>query len=128
MLSILNEFEDSFDVSLVEWDTYPVELELNSESKTVNSKYYLAPRINKENLQKELQRIVETSVNSCESVSMRYIIIIFPTKEGTVRFIKDYREINKKRFRKLYPLPRIGEMIHLLEGFQCATLLDLRMG
>ena len=128
MLSILNEFEDSFDVSLVEWDTYPVELELNSESKLVNSKYYLARRINKENLQKELQRIVETSVNSCAAVSTKYTIIIFLTKEGTVRFIKDYRDLNKKQFRKLYPLPRIGETIHQLEGFQYATVLDLSMG
>ena len=105
-----------------------VELELKCESKTVNSKYYLARRINKENLQKELQRIVETSVNSCAAVSTKYTVFMIPKKEGNERFIKDYREINKKRFRKLYPLPRIGETMHQLEGFQYATVLDLSMG
>ena len=71
---------------------------------------------------------METSVKYSAAVSTKYTVFMIPKKEGTVRFIKEYREINKRLFRKLYPLPRIGKTIHQLEGFQYATVLDLRMG
>ena len=43
LLSLLNEFDDFFDGNIREWDTEPVDLELNINSKPVNSKYYLLP-------------------------------------------------------------------------------------
>ena len=45
-----------------------------------------------------------------------------------MRFITNYNMINQKLVRKPYPLPRIGETMHQLEGFQYATALDLNMG
>ena len=43
-------------------------------------------------------------------------------------FITDYHSLNQKLVRNLYPLPRIGETIKQLEGFQYATALYLNMG
>ena len=45
-----------------------------------------------------------------------------------MRIIVDYQNINQKHFRNPYPLPRIFDIIHKLEGFQYATTLDLTMG
>ena len=55
-------------------------------------------------------------------------IFIITKKEGTVRFIKDYHKLNRKLVRKPYPLPRIGETMQQLEGFQDTTALDLKRG
>ena len=44
-----------------------------------------------------------------------------------MRFITDYRRLNQKLARKLYPFPRIGETMQQLEGFQYATELYLNM-
>ena len=55
-------------------------------------------------------------------------IFIIPNKEGTVRFITDYHDINKRLAKNPYPLPRIGETMKQLEGFQYATKLDLNTG
>ena len=51
LLSLLEDFEDFFDVTLGYWATEPVDLDLNQYSKPFNSKYYPVPRINKENFE-----------------------------------------------------------------------------
>ena len=55
-------------------------------------------------------------------------VFIISKKEGTVRFITDYRRINQQLVRNTYPLPRICENMQQLEGFQYATSLDLNIG
>ena len=44
-----------------------------------------------------------------------------------MRFITDYRRLNQKLVIKPHHLPRIGETMQKLEGFQCATAFDLNM-
>ena len=51
-----------------------------------------------------------------------------PGLPGTVRFLSDLRELNKRLIRKPYPLPKISTVLQELEGFQYATALDLNMG
>ena len=64
-------------------------------------------------------------VNRSEWAAPSFII---PKKDGTVRFINDFRELNKRIRRKPYPIPNIQDMLLNLEGFQCATSLDLNVG
>ena len=58
LLSLLEYFEDLFDGTLGDWDTEPIDLELNPYFKPFNSRYYPVPRINKETFRKELKRLV----------------------------------------------------------------------
>ena len=62
LLRILEYFKDLFDGTLGDWATQPVDLEPIPGSKLFNSKYYPAPRINKENFFKELKHVVEIGV------------------------------------------------------------------
>ena len=64
-------------------------------------------------------------VNRSEWAAPAFII---PKKDGSVRFISDFRELNKMILRKPYPIPNIQDMLLNLEGFQWATSLDLNMG
>ena len=59
LLSLIKDKEDLFDVNLGDWVTEPVDLEINPDSKTFNSRYYPFPGINKETFQKELKILVE---------------------------------------------------------------------
>ena len=52
LLRVINYFEDLFDGTLGDWDTYFVELELKTDSELFNSKYYTVPIINKESFRK----------------------------------------------------------------------------
>ena len=53
---------------------------------------------------------------------------IIPKKNKTVRFLTDFREVNKRMIRKPYPIPKISSVLQELEGFSYATSLDLNMG
>ena len=45
LLRLLQDFEDLFDVNLGDWDTKPVNLELNPDSKPFNYKFYPVPSV-----------------------------------------------------------------------------------
>mgnify|MGYP006175924273 CR=1 FL=1 len=51
-----------------------------------------------------------------------------PKPDGSLRSLADLRELNKRIKRKPYPIPKISDMLHKLEGFFLATSLDLNMG
>ena len=53
---------------------------------------------------------------------------IIPKSNQTVRFISDFRELNKLLKRKPWPLPKIVETLQELEGFTYCSQLDLNMG
>ena len=57
------------------------------------------------------------------------VTLLHYTKKGnTVRFISDFREVNKRIVRKPFPIPKISTVLQELEGFTFATALDLNMG
>ena len=58
-LRLLEYFQELFDGTLGEWITEPVNLELKPYYEPFNNKYYLVPRINKDNFCKELKRLVK---------------------------------------------------------------------
>lgn len=55
-------------------------------------------------------------------------VILVPKKNGEKRFVVDYRALNAKTIRDPYPLPRPGEIIEQLGGFQYLSAVDLFQG
>ena len=53
---------------------------------------------------------------------------IIPNKNGQVRFLTDFREVNKRLRRKPWPIPKISIVLQELEGFRWASSLDLNIG
>eukprot|EP00804_Cyclotella_cryptica_P026163 CCRYP_009761-RA/>CCRYP_009761-RA protein AED:0.05 eAED:0.05 QI:0/-1/0/1/-1/0/1/0/163 len=76
---------------------------------------------------KELKRLCDLGVlqwqPSSEWASPSYIV-----PKQTVRFLSDFREVNKRIVRKPFPLPKISTVMQELEGFTFATALELNMG
>ena len=114
-----------FDGTLGEWDTDPVSLELKDNVKPYSCKPYPVPRLNKDRLKKEVQRLCDIGVlrwqPKLEWASPSFIV---PKHDQTVRFLSDFREVNKQTVRNSLPLTVLQEM----EGFTFATALDLNMG
>ena len=59
ILGRLKYFGSLFGSNIRDWDTEPVNIDLNTYYKQFNCKYYPVPRINKETIGKELQQLVE---------------------------------------------------------------------
>jgi hypothetical protein len=49
-------------------------------------------------------------------------------KDGTLRLVQDYREVNKWTVRDVYPIPRIEQILESLNGKELFTVFDIRMG
>ena len=69
---------------------------------------------------------VLTKVNDSKWGAPTWVI---PKKDNlTVRFLSNFRELNKRIQRKPYPIPKVQDMLLKLEGFTYATAIDLNMG
>ena len=53
---------------------------------------------------------------------------IIPEADKTVRFLGDFREVNKRLVRTPFPIPKITTVLQQMEGFTYASALDLNMG
>ena len=97
LYQLLKKYEEIFDGKLSEWDTEPVTFEFIDGAKPHSQRHFPVPHIHKETFKKELLRLVEIGVleqvNSSEWGSSTFII---PKKDGKVRFISDFRLLNKK--------------------------------
>ena len=129
LLKTLKKFERLFDGTLGRWKTDPVKIQLKEGAKAVNSRWYPVPKINKETFKKELERLVKIGVLEVVHESeWGTPVFIIPKKDGTVRFVTDFRKVNGQVVRKPFPIPRIADTLQQLEGFTFATALDLGLG
>ena len=80
-------------------------------------------------MKKEVARLVEQGVlspiKSSEWVCPSFAI---PKKNKTIRFISDFRGLNKKIKRKSFSLPLMHNIIPSIGKFKHATTIDLIMG
>ena len=129
LLILLKRYGSLFDGTLGLWKGTEIDLELLPDVKPYHARPYPVPRCHEATVKQEVERLCKIGVlkrvNRSEWAAPSFII---PKKDGTVRFISDFRELNKRIRRKPYPIPNIQDMLLNLEGFQCATSLDLNMG
>ena len=129
LLDLLLKYESLFDGTLGDWKTEPVSLELKEGTTPYHGRAFPTPRIHKETLRKEVDRLVELGVLKWQGESeWAAPSFIIPKKNQTVRFISDFRELNKRLKRKPFPIPKITTVLQELEGFTYASQLDLNMG
>ena len=129
LLSLLLDFEELFDGTLGDWKTKPVGFKLKEGSTPYHGRPYPVPQIHLETLKKEVKRLVNLGVlikqPESEWASPTFII---PKKQGTVRFVTSFIEVNKRIVRTPYPVPKISTVLQEMDGFTYATSLDLNMG
>ena len=104
-------------------------MEIKPGQKPYHGKAYSIPHAYEQTLKKEVERLIKIGVlEKCSDSEWASPTFIIPKKNGTVRFITDLRQVNKRIVRKPFPIPKISDVMQKLVGFQYATALDLNMG
>ena len=130
LLELLTEYEELFDGTLGDWNTEPISFELKEGTKPYHGMPFPVPRLHKDTLIRELNRLCDLGVlefqPASEWTSPSFTI---PKKVNTVCFISisDFREVDKWLVMKPFPIPKISTVLQELEGFTFATALDLNM-
>ena len=102
--------------------------ELKTDAKPYHVRAFQVPHIHLKTLKTEVQRLVDLGVLEKQPSSEWASPTFIPKKNNTVRFISDFREVNKRLVRKPYQIPKISTVLQEMEGFTYATALDFNMG
>ena len=123
------KYECLFDDNLGIWHGKPYDIKLEPDAEPYHGKPFPVPRIHELTFKQELDRLealkVIKKVNRSQWGAPTFLI---PKKDSTVRFISDFKELNKRILRQPYPIPKIQDLLLRLEGFRYGTTLDLNMG
>jgi hypothetical protein len=128
LLQLLKKIEPLFDSTLGDWKTKPVSFQLREGVSPYHGRAYPVPKIDKDNIIKEVERLCKLGVlerqPASEWASPSFII---PKKDRTICFLSNFWEVNKRLVRKPFAIPKISTVLQELEGFTFATALDLNM-
>jgi len=111
--------------------TYPhkkIHLELKPNAVPYNCRPYPIPRSQRQVFKDELDRLCKVGVLSkCGPSEWLLPSFAIPKKDGRIRFITDFRELNKMIKRRVYNLPKIQDILTKRTGYQFFTKIDVSM-
>ncbi len=133
-MSVLTANEVVFQGGRGHYNGEPVGLKVRDGTKPFRGKPYPIPLKNREVMEHELAR--QCSIGSLgrltpeefEKREWAFPGFGTPKKNGTVRFVIDFRRINSALVRREYPLWTTEEILTSIKGFLYATSIDLNMG
>jgi hypothetical protein len=129
LLQLLKEYESLFDGTLGDWKTKPASFQLKEGVSPYPGRAFPVPKIHKETLFKEVERLVKLGVLEGQPASeWASPLFIIPKKNRTACFLSNFWKVNKRLVRKPFPIPNISTVLQELEGFTFAMALDLNMG
>ena len=127
--TLLKEYYSLFGGNIVTWHGKPYGIKLKSDAEPYHGRPFTVPRIYELTFKKELDRIEALNfikkVNRSQWGAPTFLI---PKKDSTVRFIYEFRELNKRILQQPYPIPKIQDILLRLEGFFYGTTIYINMG
>ena len=129
LYKLLEKYSILFDGTIGRWKNKLYEIDLKAGTQPYHARPFPIPKIHEKTLRMEVERLVQIGVlkkiNQSEWAAPTFII---PKKDGTVRFISDFREVNKRIKRKPYPIPNIQRFIVKTRSFQVWHVFGLKHG
>ena len=98
-----------FDGTLGTWKTHKMNLDLKDDATPVCSRHYPVPRAHEAMLRKEVKRLVKIYVLK-EANDSKWGAPYFSQpkpKTNGVRFLSDFRNLDRQLKHKSYPMPKI---------------------
>jgi len=128
LLTTLQGFHALFAGKLGCYKKKKVHLELKPGSQPKHMKPFPVPLSQHAIFLSEAQRLCDIEVLAKCGLSLHaYPTFIVPKKDGRVRWVSDFRELNKMLVRVIYGIPRIRDIMIRRKKYKYFTKLDLTM-
>jgi len=128
LASLLAKFPKLFSGVLGQYPGKTVHLDLKQDIKEARCRPYPVPKHHEQVFKEELARLCRIGVLSrCGASSWLSPSFIIPKKDASVRWISDFRELNKCIRRRVYHLPKIQDILVRRSGYEHFTKLDISM-
>ena len=125
---LFSKFTKLFDGQLRCFTDEQVHLDIDPTVPSKRSRPYTVPISQRELFRKELNRLVSIGVlEKCGRADWVAGTFCIPKKDGRVRWVSDFRALNKAIKRKFYPLPKIQDILQRRKGYKFLSKLDLSM-
>jgi hypothetical protein len=120
-----------FDGRLKKYVGKKIRLDLHKNSHPIHCKPSPVPQTQVDVFKKECERLIKEDVlEPVGATEHAYCNFIIPKKDGTVRWVSDFWKLNQMLRRRVYPLPRIQDVLHRRPGYKflrrlislCATI------
>ena len=125
---VLSKYETLFNGNLKKYQGKQIHLKIDPSISPTCTQAYPIPHAHLKVFKDELDRLVSIGVieqsSRSEWISPTFII---PKKDDHVRWISDFRALNKAIIRKVYPIPRIQDILNRCPGYKFLTKIDISM-
>ncbi len=134
LLEVLDKYPKLFSNKLGTYTDELIHLDIDTSVPPTATRAYTVPHNHKSVFKAELDRLVKIGIleegGRSEWISGTFIIPkkLLPGEDTPrVRWISDFRALNKALKRKVYPIPRIADILARRTGYSFLSKLDLSM-
>jgi hypothetical protein len=115
LLQLLKKYDSLFDGTLGDWKTKPISFQLKEGVSLYHGQAFPVPKIHKDTLIKEVERLVKLGVLEQQPASeWASPLFIIPKKNRTVCYHSNFWEVNQRLIRKPFPIPKISTVLQEL--------------
>jgi hypothetical protein len=126
--NLFAKFNKLFSGKLGKYHHRKVHLELKEGARPYTCRPFPVPKQHEQVFKDELNRLCEQGVlTPCGASEWLAPTFLIPKKDGRVRWISDFRELNKLIKRKVYNLPKIQDILNRRKGYTFFSKIDVSM-
>ncbi|CAF4680750.1 unnamed protein product, partial [Rotaria sp. Silwood2] len=126
---ILQQYLTIFDISTPTQANTPIQHTINTgNNPPISSRPYPRTPQQRRELQAEIHKMLQTNQIRPSNSPWSSPVIIHKKKDGSVRFLVDYRKLNSVTKKDSFPQPTTEELLQRLGGHRFYTKLDLKSG
>lgn len=103
-------------------------MELETRAKPVMVPPYRHLKAYKDEIERTSKELLDMGFIWPSSNPFASLVVLVTKKDGTIRMCIDYRLLNKKTIKNIYPILKVDDLIDELHGAKYFSKIDLRSG
>ena len=125
---LLDEFKGMWSGRLGELKATTHHIQLKPDAKPVYSAPYRAGPHRRQEIEKQVKKMLDLGVIEPSDAEWSFPVVVAPMPGGHLRFCVDYRRVNERTVKDVYPIPRMDDCLDSLGDATEFSTLDCNAG